>query len=244
MKRITLTFFSFSFLLFSVVQYAAPAYANAHLQPPAPPPQIGGVTPPPPPPPPPPAQQLKVYYTVNGQTLGPFNADQLKAKIAAGEVGRQTLVWMEGMAEWQAAATVAAVAPLLTNVPPTPKFDAAAYLVGTWEARYTVSIPGQGQAQVSESMTYRPDGTVTGFGTMVSQSTYGPITVTMSSQGTFTAEAKTQNSFVLTPNIQVTFNSGAGIPNTSTNTTPALLTVVDRNTMAIDAGTRMHRVGN
>ncbi|MGB5065938.1 MAG: DUF4339 domain-containing protein, partial [Albidovulum sp.] len=124
-----------------------------------------------------------MYYSVNGQTFGPMNGEQLKAKIAAGEVGRQTLVWMEGMTDWQAAATVAAVAPLLTTVPPQAKFDASGYLVGTWESSETMPMQGIGQAQVTMSMTYRADGTATGFGTMVMQSQYGPLTMSISAQG-------------------------------------------------------------
>ncbi len=235
-------FFLIAFSLILSTGGLSPALADSHT-PPAPPPMIGA-TPPPPPPPPPPPQELKIFYTVNGQTFGPLNADQLKAKIAAGEVGRQTLVWSEGMTDWQAAATVPAVAPLLVAVPPQAKFDAAGYLAGTWEYSTTVALPGQGQAQVSESITFRADGTVTSFGNMVSQTSYGPFSVAISSQGTWTAETKTDNSFVLTPNTQVTMSSSGGVPSVSQNTKPALLTVVDRNTMTGDSGIRFFRVGN
>jgi hypothetical protein len=220
-----------------------PMQADAQGMPPAPPPVIGAVPPPPPPPPPPP-RQLKVYYTVNGQTIGPLNEEELKAKIAAGEVGRQTLVWMEGMTDWQAAATVPAVAPLLVVVPPESKFDAAAFLVGTWEASETIPLQGSGPAQLTMSVTYRSDGTATGFGTMTSQSNFGPFTMAISSQGTWTATAKTDTSFVLTPNMQVTMTGPSGIPSVNTNTIPTLLTVIDRNTVASPSGARSYRVGN
>ena len=179
----------------------------------------------------------------NGQTAGPFSADQIRQQIAAGQINRQTLIWMEGMTDWQAAATVPAVAPLLTTAPPEAKFDAAAYMVGTWEYRTTVAIPGQGPAEVTESVTYRNDGTMTGFGNLTSQTPYGQFTMTMSSQGTWSAEAKTDTSFVLTPNVQVTSTSAYGPPSTQQNTKPALLTVIDRNTMAADSNIRFHRVG-
>lgn len=217
--------------------------AEAQNQPPAPPPVLGA-TPPPPPPPPPPPQQLKVYYTVNGQTLGPFDAEQLKAKIAAGEVGRQTLVWMEGMTDWQPAATVAAVAPLLTTAPPEPKFDAAAFMVGTWEFAETVPIQGMGPAQMRMSTTYRADGTATAYGTMTSQTQHGPFTLTLTSQGTWSATAKTGDSFLLSPNMQTTMTGPTGVPSVSTNSTPILLTVIDRNTVTSPQGTRSYRVGN
>lgn len=243
MKQFWISVFSLAILLSCLGHISSPAYADNHGLPPAPP-ALPGATPPPPPPPPPPPQQLKVFYTVNGQTLGPFNEEQLKAKIVAGELGRQTLVWMEGMTDWQAAATVAAVAPLLTTAPPKPKFDAAGFMVGTWEVSTTIPIQGHGQAQVSESITYRADGTATGFGTMTSQTTYGPFSVAISSQGTWKAEPKTDTSFVLTPNMQVTMTGADGIPNLSTNNTPGLLTVIDRNTVSAVGGTRIYRVGN
>ena len=241
MKKFLVSLFSFSFLLVGILDHSMMAQAQG--LPPAPP-AMPGATPPPPPPPPPPAQELKVFYSVNGQTLGPLNGEQLKAKIAAGEIGRQTLVWMEGMTDWQAAATVAAVAPLLTTVPPQAKFDSAGYLVGTWESSETVPMQGIGQALVTVSVTYRADGSATGFGTMVMQSQYGPITMTISSQGTWTAETKTENSFVLTPNMQITLSSPSGVPSTQTNNTPSLLTVIDRNTVSAPNGARSYRVGN
>lgn len=241
MKLFWVSLFSLAVLLSGLANFSMPAHAQG--LPPAPPAMLGA-TPPPPPPPPPPPQELKVYYSTNGQTFGPFNAEQLKAKIAAAEVGRQTLVWMEGMADWQAAATVAAVAPLLTAVPPEAKFDAAGYLVGTWEASESVPMTGMGPAQVSMSMTYRADGTATGFGTMSSQTNFGPFTATISVQGTWTAATKTDNSFVLTPNMQVTMSGSSGVPSVSTNTTPSLLTVIDRNTVSTPTGARSYRVGN
>lgn len=243
MSRLLVSFLFLAALLSGLASIVSPAYADNHDLPPAPPP-ILGPTPPPPPPPPPPAQQLKVFYTVDGQTFGPFNAEQLKAKIAAGELGRQTLVWMEGMNGWLAAATVAAVAPLLTTAPPETPFDAAGFMVGTWEASGTVALQGQGQAQFSNTETFRADGTVTGFGNMTSQTAYGPFTMTITTQGTWKAEAKTKNSFVLTPNTQVTMNGPSGVPSTSMENTPSLLTVIDRNTIASPDGSRSYRVAN
>ncbi len=228
-------------LLSGWAQFSSTAVAQGG--PPAPPP-FAGVTPPPLPPEPPPPQELKVFFAANGQVMGPFNAEQLKARIAAGEVTRQTLVWMEGMADWQAAATVASVAPLLTAVPPQVAFDAAAYLVGTWESRETVPVEGLGQAELQVSVTYRADGTQTGFGTMTSQTAYGPFTMTISTQGTWKAEAKSEASFILTPNTQVTSSSAYSQPSTATNTTPTLLMVIDRNTVQNQQGSRSFRVSN
>ena len=218
------------------------AEATTH-QPPAPPP-TPGVTPPPPPPPPPPPQQLKVFYAVNGQVFGPFNKEQLAAKIAAGEINRQTMVWMEGMTDWQAAATVAAVAPLLTTAPPKPKFDAAGYLAGTWESRSPGHFPDGTQYQYAGTTTYRPDGSLTGFGTITAQMQYGQFVMNMSVKGTWKVDVKNDNSFILTTNATITGTTVGQPPKTETNNATTLLTVIDRNTVAGKDGTRSYRVGN
>ena len=236
MHGIVVAVLGFSLFVFSWTG----SQASSHLPPP-PPPQTGATPPPPPPPPP---QQLKVYVAVNGQTFGPFNAEQLKARIAAGEFNRQTLVWMEGMAEWQPAATVAAVAPLLTAVPPEPKFDAAAFNVGTWETRGQMTLPDGTPVQVSETMTYRRDGSITGFGTMTAQGLYGHFAVNLSSKGTWKVDAKTDNSYILTLNLTVTATTSNAVPDIKTSTRSILLTVVDRNTVATPDGSRRFRVGN
>jgi hypothetical protein len=43
---------------------------------------------------------------------------ELSARIAAGELTRETLVWREGMPAWAAAASVPDVAALFGAVPP------------------------------------------------------------------------------------------------------------------------------
>jgi GYF domain 2/Domain of unknown function (DUF4190) len=46
------------------------------------------------------------YYARGGEQLGPVSADELKGKLASGELSPQDLVWSEGMGNWQAAASV------------------------------------------------------------------------------------------------------------------------------------------
>jgi hypothetical protein len=46
------------------------------------------------------------YYARGGEQLGPVSADELKGKLASGELSPQDLVWTEGMGNWQAAASV------------------------------------------------------------------------------------------------------------------------------------------
>ena len=81
----------------------------------SPAPPMGPQTPPPPPPPPTPW-----FIVENGQSVGPFQAEQLTQAIAAGRVGADTLVWSAGMPEWTSAAQTPAVAAMLAAAPPPP----------------------------------------------------------------------------------------------------------------------------
>lgn len=47
------------------------------------------------------------YYGSNGNQHGPVEEAELRAMIAAGSVGPQTLVWRDGMADWRPMSTVA-----------------------------------------------------------------------------------------------------------------------------------------
>ncbi|MCB1158514.1 MAG: SPFH domain-containing protein [Leptospiraceae bacterium] len=70
------------------------------------------------PPPPPGASQY--YISVNGQQQGPFPMDQLKNMAANGQLTKQTYIWKQGMANWQAAGEVAEVSALFAQTPPPP----------------------------------------------------------------------------------------------------------------------------
>src|SRR4051812_31543237 len=41
------------------------------------------------------------YYAANGQSQGPINDAELDRMVASGGVAGDTLIWTEGMAEWQ-----------------------------------------------------------------------------------------------------------------------------------------------
>jgi hypothetical protein len=63
------------------------------------------------------------YYALGGQQQGPVDDAQFEALIAAGTLGPDTLIWREGMANWQPLRNVrpgseAAGAPLGMGVPP------------------------------------------------------------------------------------------------------------------------------
>jgi hypothetical protein len=55
---------------------------------------------------------MQWYYIKDGSQSGPVSLDELRHKIACGELTSSNLVWREGMADW-------APAPSLDNLPTT-----------------------------------------------------------------------------------------------------------------------------
>ncbi len=78
--------------------------------------------------PPPLPGQASYFLGVNGQQVGPVAVADLPARIASGELTRDTLVWREGMAQWTRAGDVPEVnaafpaepPPLPPTAPPAP----------------------------------------------------------------------------------------------------------------------------
>jgi hypothetical protein len=68
--------------------------------------------------PPPLPGSLAYYAGIGGAQQGPFDQATLQAKITAGEITRETLVWRQGMANWTAAGQVADLAALFVATPP------------------------------------------------------------------------------------------------------------------------------
>ncbi len=75
-------------------------------------PTSGGATPPPLPTAP------TYFVAISGQQAGPFGIDEIKNRIAAGQIGRDTLVWTVGMATWIAADGVDDLKGLFNQTPP------------------------------------------------------------------------------------------------------------------------------
>jgi membrane protease subunit (stomatin/prohibitin family) len=69
---------------------------------------------------PPPPPILQFYVSVNGQQQGPFGVEILQQMIAGGQLTKQTFVWKQGMAAWQAASEVPDLLPLFGATPPPP----------------------------------------------------------------------------------------------------------------------------
>lgn len=65
---------------------------------------------------------MQWYYSKNAVQLGPVSLDELRAKLASGEVLSSDMVWREGMPDWRPASAmfelaVAAVGPQADPVP-------------------------------------------------------------------------------------------------------------------------------
>jgi membrane protease subunit (stomatin/prohibitin family) len=69
-------------------------------------------------PPPLPGAAAQFYVGLNGAQAGPFDITTLAAKVRAGEITRQSLVWKAGMAGWVAAESVGELQSLFPSVPP------------------------------------------------------------------------------------------------------------------------------
>ena len=73
---------------------------------------MGGMTPPP--------IAQTFFLAVNGQQQGPYSMQALQTMAMQGTLTAATMVWTAGMAGWQAASTVPALAALFAAVPPPP----------------------------------------------------------------------------------------------------------------------------
>ncbi len=69
---------------------------------------------------PPPPPQIQYNVSVNGQTAGPFNWQQLQQMVQNGQLTKNTHVWKQGMAGWELAGNVQELANLFGAVPPPP----------------------------------------------------------------------------------------------------------------------------
>lgn len=83
-------------------------------------PAAGAAAPPPIAPPTPPQTTINLFLAVGGQQYGPYNMDQCRQMIQAGQLTPQSMVWMEGMAAWAPASQVPVLQSLLMpTVPPS-----------------------------------------------------------------------------------------------------------------------------
>jgi hypothetical protein len=98
---------------FAGVLVLAPSLALAPV--PVVDPMVAQITPPPLPQP-----SAQFFYNENGKPVGPFSLAEIRAKIAAGLIKPDTLVWKAGTPNWVAAKELAEVAPFFAATPPAP----------------------------------------------------------------------------------------------------------------------------
>ncbi len=68
--------------------------------------------------PPPLPQQKSFHVAINGQSKGPMPVNQLRALVDDGSMTRESLVWTDGMSDWQKASEVEGVKDLFSAMPP------------------------------------------------------------------------------------------------------------------------------
>jgi membrane protease subunit (stomatin/prohibitin family) len=81
-------------------------------------PSAPGATPPPLP------TETAFHVAIGGQQAGPFPLADVKARIARGEIARETLVWKPGMAAWTAAGETDELRDAFASTPPPLPPDA------------------------------------------------------------------------------------------------------------------------
>jgi len=69
---------------------------------------------------PPPPPTISYSVSVNGQTTGPFNLQQLQQMVQNGQLTPNTHVWKQGMAAWEVAGNVQELSNLFGAIPPPP----------------------------------------------------------------------------------------------------------------------------
>jgi membrane protease subunit (stomatin/prohibitin family) len=69
---------------------------------------------------PPPPPIISYSISVNGQTSGPFNFQQLQQMIQNNQLSQNTHVWKQGMANWEIAGNIQELSSLFSSVPPPP----------------------------------------------------------------------------------------------------------------------------
>jgi membrane protease subunit (stomatin/prohibitin family) len=67
---------------------------------------------------PPPLPVTQYYVALNGQQAGPFNIEQLKQLTLNGQFQKNTLVWKQGMQNWEEASKQVELQNLFNNMPP------------------------------------------------------------------------------------------------------------------------------
>ena len=73
----------------------------------------------------PPQEQRIFFAAIDGRQAGPFSLSELSQLIGQQRIGRETLVWKQGMAAWQQAQNTPETMVLFTTAPPAAGLPAA-----------------------------------------------------------------------------------------------------------------------
>ena len=66
-----------------------------------------------------PQQTLAEWYVVeNGKPAGPYTEREIKSMLLSKAIGKDTLVWTQGMSEWQVASEQPEILKMITTLPP------------------------------------------------------------------------------------------------------------------------------
>ena len=85
---------------------------------------------------------MKWFYARQGKQQGPVDAEELQARIAAGELAATDLVWREGMREWAPLTTVAELSSYLPAArPAAPTVPASAAGPAASDVSTTSPVP-------------------------------------------------------------------------------------------------------
>jgi hypothetical protein len=105
-----------------------------------------------------------------GAAEGPFTLNDVAARIQAGQITRDTLVWKRGTPAWQRAGEVQELAALFGAAPPEQTArDFRQLMVGAWHIPHAIQGP-MGRLNVMINIRCTPDGQYTG----IMQSQVGP----------------------------------------------------------------------
>ena len=212
------------------------------------PPPVAGPPPVPVQPGPPPIPTLSVYVVQNGAQTGPFTAPQLAQMATAGTLTPDSLVWQEGMANWETASTVPELGPILaqggrTATDQQQGTDPKAYLVGTWVSEPAMVTIGEGTQQqglANLTVEYKSDGSFEGSGTIQYNDTNGQNIVYTQLTGTFQAQQGAPGSILVSTNTNITFVVNGQTQTFQQNDT-SVLQIVDQSTVVDNEGTKWHK---
>ena len=199
----------------------------------------------------------------NGQPVGPLSAAQLRQRVAAGTLARETLVWMEGMAGWEPASTVPAIAALLGSgpapVPATPRpapdapvdvskqiplsgaqTDPAQFMLGNWMLESQDVMDGVGPVTIRLNIAYAANRTVNATGTVQPQGQFAfPVVLT----GNWAATAAGPGRFRFDFSGTMTINNGPGQPpRIQPVSESSTVTILDQDTIRTESGNLQRRV--